>query len=125
MEFKKNQAIYLQITDLISANIITGKWPDGERIISVRELAGQIEVNPNTVMRAYARLQEEDILYNKRGIGFFVSEGAADRIKVRKKKAFIKNELQALFEQLNLLDIDMDELQQLFKNYKNKKQNHE
>ena len=58
MEFKKNQAIYLQITDLISANIITGKWPDGERIISVRELAGQIEVNPNTVMLSLIHISE-------------------------------------------------------------------
>jgi Predicted transcriptional regulators len=121
MKFRKNQAIYLQIADLISANIITGEWPDGERIISVRELAGQIAVNPNTVMRAYALLQEEDILFNRRGVGFFVAEGAAHRIKQRKKKNFIKNDLKLFFEQMQLLDIDMKELQQLYQNFKSNK----
>ena len=113
MEFRKNQAIYLQIVDLISANIITRQWPEEERIDSVRELAAQIEVNPNTVMRAYALLQEKEVLYNKRGVGFFVSRGAAQRVKMLKKEVFIKNDLRIFFEQMDLLGIDIDDLQQL------------
>lgn len=125
MEFRKNQAIYLQIAELIRTNILTGLWLEGDRIISVRELAAQIEVNPNTVMRAYALLQAEDILTNKRGIGFFILNGAAGRIKKHKKNTFIKAELKPFFEKMELLDIDMEELKRLYASLMNKDNNHD
>ena len=53
MDFKETQAIYLQIVDLVCDHIVTGKWKAQERIPSVRELGVQLDVNPNTVMRAY------------------------------------------------------------------------
>ncbi len=117
MEFRKNQAIYLQIADLIRTNILTGQWSEGDRIISVREMAAQIEVNPNTVMRAYALLQTEDILNNKRGIGFFVIDGAAGRIKDHKRNTFIDGELKPFFQKMELLDIDMEELNRLYQQF--------
>lgn len=120
MEFRKNQAIYLQIADLIRTNILTCLWSEGDRITSVREMAAQIEVNPNTVMRAYALLQAEDILSNKRGIGFFVISGAAGRIKKHKKDTFIKGELKPFFKKMELLDIDMEELKRLYESLMNK-----
>ncbi len=125
MEFRKNQAIYLQIAELIRTNILTGLWLEGDRIISVRELAAQIEVNPNTVMRAYALLQAEDILTNKRGIGFFILNGAAGRIKKHKKNTFIKAELKPFFEKMELLDIDMEELKRLYVSLMNKDNHHD
>ena len=115
--FPEYHNVYVQ-PEAFNAYRETGKWPEGERIISVRELAGQIEVNPNTVMRAYALLQEEEILYNKGGIGFFVSIGAVQKIHRKSKASFIKNELQVLFEKMNLLDIEMSELNELYKQYK-------
>ena len=77
MDFKETQAIYLQIVDLVCDHIVTGKWKAQERIPSVRELGVQLEVNPNTVMRAYDYLQAREIICNKRGVGFFVTEGAS------------------------------------------------
>ena len=71
MDFKETQAIYLQIVDLVCDHIVTGKWKAQERIPSVRELGVQLEVNPNTVMRAYDYLQAREIICNKRGVGFF------------------------------------------------------
>ena len=59
MDFKETQAIYLQIVDLVCDHIVTGKWKAQERIPSVRELGVQLEVNPNTVMRAYDYLQAQ------------------------------------------------------------------
>ena len=61
MDFKETQAIYLQIVDLVCDHIVTGKWKAQERIPSVRELGVQLEVNPNTVMRAYDYLQAREI----------------------------------------------------------------
>ncbi len=70
MEFKDTQAIYLQIVDWMCDNIVKEKWGSDERIPSVRELGVLLEVNPNTVMRAYECLQNQNIIYNKRGVGF-------------------------------------------------------
>lgn len=115
MEFRKNQSIYLQIADLICEHIITHKWPVGEKIESVREMAANIEVNPNTVMRAYSHLQDEKVILNKRGIGFFVSEGAPERIVEIQKNTFINEELPLVFKKMQLLGIKLETVEKLYK----------
>ncbi len=111
MEFKSNQAIYLQIADFICEQILLEKWPPGERIPSVRDLAAQLEVNPNTVMRTYDFLQGKDIIFNKRGIGYSASERSVDLILAYRKERFLENELPGFFKTLYLLNITMEELQ--------------
>lgn len=70
MEFENNRrAIYLQIADKIMDDIMAGLHPVEERIPSVREYAAMVEVNANTVMRAYDYLTREEIIFNRRGIG--------------------------------------------------------
>ena len=86
MEFKDGKAIYMQISDYISESILKGEWKEGDRIPSVREFAIEIEVNPNTVMRAYSYLQDEGVIYNKRGIGYFVGEESMEKVMNLKKK---------------------------------------
>lgn len=108
MEFKDTQAIYLQIVDWVCDNIVGGKWNAGERIPSVRESGVLLEVNPNTVMRAYECLQNQNIIYNKRGLGFFVSEDASVRIMERKRSVFIGQVLPDFFRQMKLLDISWE-----------------
>lgn len=117
MEFKKNQTIYLQIADLICENILTEKWQVEEKIASVRELAAMIEVNPNTVMRTYTYLQDKGIIYNKRGIGFFVAKEAPRSISKIEREAFLQTELPDLFKKMDLLKIDIDELKDFYKKY--------
>lgn len=114
MEFKKNQTIYMQIADFICENIILDKWKEGEKISSVREFAAQVEVNPNTVMRTYSHLQEEGIIYNKRGIGFFVHDGASQKIKAMQKQEFINEVLPDIFRKMKLLNIDIKEIEHLY-----------
>jgi len=114
MDFKKSQTIYEQIADIVRENILTNKWQANEKIASVRELASEIEVNPNTVMRSYSSLQDQGILYNKRGIGFFVSEKAQDIIHKMDKENFIKEELPHVFKKMKLLNVDFEELKQLY-----------
>lgn len=110
MEFKDKQAIYLQIADYICEQILLGKWPPGERIPSVRDLAALIEVNPNTVMRTYDFLQGKEIIFNKRGIGYSADEKASEKILDYKKERFLATELPELFKNIYLLGIDIDEL---------------
>ncbi len=114
MEFHNKEAIYLQIVEMICEKILTRQWVEGDKLPSVRELAISIEVNPNTVMRSYARLQEKGIIQNKRGIGYFVAENAYDDTLHLMKSSFIKNELPLFFKTIKLINIDFDELKELF-----------
>jgi DNA-binding transcriptional regulator YhcF (GntR family) len=118
MEFKDSQAIYLQIADYICEQVLLNKWQPEERIPSVRELAVQLEVNPNTVMRTCELLQQQEIIYNKRGIGYFISADAVKKIRQFKKDSFITNELPSLFRSMYLLDIDIDELKPYYEKFK-------
>lgn len=120
MEFKDNEAIYLQIAGYVCDHILLGKWPAEEKIPSVRELAVSLEVNPNTVMRTYELLQNQELIYNKRGIGFFVAFNAADKIKTMRKERFLQQDLPAFFKSISLLEIDMDEIEQRYIEYKSK-----
>ncbi|MFO7827060.1 MAG: GntR family transcriptional regulator [Bacteroidales bacterium] len=117
MEFNDNKAIYLQITDLFCDEILEKKWSDGDRIPSVREMAVNIEVNPNTVMRTYSYLQEKGIIYNKRGIGYFLTDNAYQTTLKLRKEEFIEQELPNIFKTITLLDIDFNDLEGLYKAY--------
>ena len=110
MEFKDKQAIYLQIADFLCEQILLGKWPPGERIPSVRDLAGMLEVNPNTVMRTYDFLQNKEIIYNKRGIGYSADENALSKILSYRKERFLEIEMPEVFRTLHILNISMEEL---------------
>ena len=83
-------------------------WPEGERIVSVREMAQEVGVNPNTVMRSYEKLEGDGIIFNRRGIGFFVSDGAKEHIKKLERQKFMDEELPKLRERLSLLDITIE-----------------
>jgi len=117
MEFKESQAIYLQIGNYVCEQILLGRWKEGERLLSVRELGVALEVNPNTVMRTYDFLQERDIIFNKRGIGYFASEDARRKILQHRKKQFLEQDLPPVFKNLTLLGMTFKELENEYNNY--------
>ncbi len=119
MDFRSDQAIYLQIADYILEMILTGRWPEGEKIPSIRELAIEIEVNPNTVMRTYNQLQDNEIIFNRRGIGYFVGEQAQEKARALKKQEFIENDLLRLFKTMDLISLSWDDLKTLYQKYSN------
>ena len=94
MQFKENQTIYLQIAERIS-----------------------VEVNANTVMRSYEFLQTQGIIFNKRGIGFFVSPDAKHKITEYRRNEFLKTELPRFFMQLYTLHIPMDEIDSMYREF--------
>lgn len=118
MEFKSNRGIFLQIADTICNQILEGKLKSNERVSSVRDLAVELEVNRNTVMRTYSYLQDENIFENKRGVGFFVSENAVQQIKEKEKKDFFDNEIPYLLKKIKLLQLNSNDLVQLIKETK-------
>lgn len=108
MQFSEEKPIWRQIYELIAMRILSGEWREGERIMSVREMAASVGVNPNTVMRSYERLETDGIIYNRRGVGFFVSEGARDHIKQLERKKFMDEELPKLRERLALIGLSIE-----------------
>lgn len=117
MQFRESQAIYLQIADFVCEKILLKEWKLEERIPSVRELAVQLEVNPNTVMRTYEFLQQQEIIYNQRGIGYFVSPNAIKNAQQYRKLEFLDKDLPQVFRNMYLLGMDLDELKPRFEKF--------
>ena len=111
MEFNANKSIYLQICDVIYEQILSEELKADERIASVREYGAEIGVNPNTVMRSYEKLTNDGIIYNKRGIGYFISKDAKEIVLQTQRKEFLENELPAILRRMELLGIDPEMLQ--------------
>lgn len=118
MQFSETQAIYLQIADHVCEKILLKEWPPGERIPSVRELAIELEVNPNTVMRTYEFLQGKEIIYNQRGIGFFVGAGAVKQATQYRLDAFMEKDLPQVFRSMYLLGMNPGDLEKPFDKFK-------
>jgi DNA-binding transcriptional regulator YhcF (GntR family) len=110
MEFNSHKAIYLQIVDYICEKVLIKEWLAGGRILSVRDLGVQLEVNPNTVMRSYEHLETNGVITNKRGVGFFLTEDAIEKTVVLQQQIFITESLPLLFKNMYLLQISFDEM---------------
>ncbi len=116
MTFSNDKAIYLQMVDRLCDEILSDKYHDDDRIPSVREYAVLLEVNTNTAVKAYDELARANIIYNKRGLGYFVTPGAKKQILKARKTEFMKERLPELFRQMRLLDITIDDVVNAFKN---------
>ncbi|MBO7487541.1 MAG: GntR family transcriptional regulator [Bacteroidales bacterium] len=110
MEFNENKPIYIQIADDICEQVLSGKLAPGGRIASVREWGATIGVNPNTVARSYDELTDRGVIFQKRGIGFFVADQAREAILSTEKRKFITEELPEFVKRANLLGINLKEL---------------
>ncbi|MDL2208256.1 GntR family transcriptional regulator [Parabacteroides sp. OttesenSCG-928-O15] len=117
MNYTNNQSIFLQIADRICDRILAGEYKADERIPSVRELAVEMEVNPNTVMRSFERLQANEIIYNKRGLGYFVSPLAGEEIRKMRYAQFMEESLPTLFKEMQLLGVSVDDLSKAYEAY--------
>lgn len=105
MIFSNEKPIYLQIADFICEMIFSGVFAPDSRIPSVRDYGAEIGVNPNTMMRTYEKLTDDGIIYNKRGIGYFVSPDAKETILASERKDFMENVLPQIRRRMKLLGI--------------------
>lgn len=118
MEFREQQPIYLQIVDYVCEQILLKHWGNGDRIPSVRELAITLEVNPNTVMRSYEFLQQEQVVFNRRGLGLFVADDGLKKALEYRQKIFMEREVPVFFASMSLLNISIEELGVLYRKHK-------
>ncbi len=108
--FNKDRPIYLQISDLICDEILSGAYAEDQRIPSVRDYAILMQVNINTVMKTYEELSRSEIIYQRRGMGYFVTAGAKSAIRRQRKETFIHKTLAEMFRQMSLLGISIDDV---------------
>jgi DNA-binding transcriptional regulator YhcF (GntR family) len=116
--FNFDKPIYRQIMDTMAWNIASGAWLENGRIPAVRELATEYGVNPNTVMRAFEALQNTNIIESRRGVGFFVAEGAYDRIRTHERDMFLQVEAPEIFHRMDMLGVSMNNLIERYEFYK-------
>ena len=105
-----DKSIYLQISQMIETDILRGILLEEERVPSTNELAKLYTINPATAAKGINLLVDEGILYKKRGIGMFVSAGAAERIRARRKQEFYELRLAELLAEAKSLGITRQEL---------------
>ena len=110
MIFTNDKPIYIQMADRLCDEILADKYKDDDRIPSVREYSVLLEVNTNTAVKAYDELARANIIYNKRGLGYFVTPGAKKQILKERKKEFMKERLPELFRQMQLLGITLEDV---------------
>ena len=121
MNFNNDKAIYIQIADRLCDEILAGTYQDDERIPSVREYAVLLQVNTNTAVKAYDELARSEIIYNKRGLGYFVTKGAKKKILKERKRLFMKEKLPEMFRHMQLLGIDISEIGEEWNRFSEKK----
>ena len=119
MQFQNNgPAIYLQIADYICEKILLKEWKAEDKVPSVRELAMQLEVNPNTVMRTFDFLKQQEIINDKRGVGYFITTEAYKNAIAYRKTEFLDKELPTVFRVMNMLGIEPEDLTTRFEKFK-------
>jgi GntR family transcriptional regulator len=117
MEFHQRHAIYLQIADYLCEQILRKILLANAKIPSIRELAIMVEVNPNTVVRAYNYLEEQGIIYKERGLGYFVAKDGYIKALTLKKELFLREHLPEVFKNLTLLNMRFSDLQDFYKKH--------
>ena len=105
MNFSNDKAIYLQMANRLCDEIVAGTYKDDDRIPSVREYAVMLQVNTNTAVKAYDQLARDGIIYNKRGLGYFIAPDARDKVLDIKRKEFMENVFPKIRRQMQLLGI--------------------
>ena len=108
MDFQRQKPIYLQIADRLMEQILAGQVDD--RMPSVRDVAASMGVNPNTVVRSFDHLQAGEIIFNRRGVGYFVGADARERILAEQRREFLEDDLPIIRKRINALGITIEEL---------------
>ena len=117
LDLNSSRAIYLQIVDDIYDKILTGELTADSRIPSVREYAARVEVNVNTVMRAYDYLSGLEIIYNKRGLGYFTAAGARSQVIELRRKELFGSVARNFFRQMSLLEITPEQVAEMYQQF--------
>lgn len=118
-----NRPIYIRLADQICDRILLNEYHPLERIPSVREYAVTQQVNPATAARAFEILERQGVIFNKRGLGFFVAESANDIIRKTRLETLLGEESELFFSRLSVLEVSPDQLREMYSEYLSKNNN--
>ncbi|NNC59774.1 MAG: GntR family transcriptional regulator [Erythrobacter sp.] len=105
-----NRPVYLRLRDIIAAAILDGRYREGEMLPSVRAFAAEQGANPLTVAKAYQQFQGDGLVEVQRGVGMYVVEGAADRLRKAERDNFLTEEWPEIRDKIDRLNIDLEQL---------------
>lgn len=114
----QEKSIYLQISEMIENDILRDVFLEEEKVPSTNELAKFFKINPATAAKGINLLVDEGILYKKRGIGMFVTQGAKQAVKKKRKDAFYENFIKSLLIEAASLGISEEELIEMIRRRK-------
>ena len=116
MTFDDNKPIARQIVEYCWLQILSGKWAPESRIPSTKDLAVNLGVNPRTVMKAYDELAEEEIIFQRRGMGYYTNADAPARIMEKRRNNFVNETVPAFRKLMEELRFTPEEILELLKN---------
>lgn len=106
----ESKPVYLRLREIIAGAIISGHYAEGDMLPSVRAFAAEQGANPLTVAKAYQQFQTDGLIRVQRGVGMFVREGAAERLRQAERTAFLREEWPAIRRRMAQLDIALADL---------------
>lgn len=110
INFDSETPIYIQIAESIEDAVLSGAFAEETQIPSTTDISLAYKINPATVLKGMNLLTDEGVLYKKRGVGMFVSRGAAKTIEKKRKRGFYERYVASLLEEARKLGIEKEEL---------------
>ena len=114
MKFRTDRPIYLQISEYLAERILKGELQSEERIPAVRDVALELEVNPNTVVKSFLHLEEQQIIIKKRGLGYFVRKDADKLVLASRRKSFMAEQLPQMVHSMLQLGVELSDVEKIY-----------
>jgi GntR family transcriptional regulator len=105
--------VYIQLMEQVKHAVATGALQPGDQLPTIRKLAGELVINPNTVIRAYRELEHEKIVELRQGAGAFISESVSERSRDMRKGQRV---VQATIERLKSMGLNEEDMRRLVEN---------
>lgn len=113
MRFDDEKPIFLQLAEQLEDGILSGVYPEGGQIPSITEYAATCKINPATALKGVNLLVDAGLLYKKRGVGMFVSQGAQEALRQRRSEAFYQDYIVTLVRKAKRLGLTLEQLIEL------------
>lgn len=113
IKFEDDRPIFIQIAEGIEDSILSGAFPEESQIPSITEFSVNYKINPATALKGINLLVDQEIVYKKRGVGMFVAEGAARKLRQKRKDTFYQDYIEAMIAEARRLELSAAEIKEM------------